>query len=71
MNYLSEQTLICIALVLVLLIALASGIIGWQMGWKRCVDYIDSLNMKNIEGLMRAENLALETAREGEVENDS
>lgn len=48
MNSLTMDTQTCIVLVLVLLIALVSGAIGWHMGWVRCVEYIESLNFSHI-----------------------
>uniref|UniRef100_A0A6M3JHW6 Uncharacterized protein n=1 Tax=viral metagenome TaxID=1070528 RepID=A0A6M3JHW6_9ZZZZ len=45
---LTTETQVCICIVLVLLIVLVSGVVGWRMGWVRCVEYIESLNMNNI-----------------------
>lgn len=46
MNFLralTMETQVCIALVLVLLIMVASGIIGYRIGWERAVEYLMKL----------------------------
>jgi len=68
---LTIETQICICLVLVLCIILASGYIAWHMGWNRCADYIKSLNMKHMNRVldeMKAEDLMLEQGREADHE---
>ena len=39
-------TQICGALVLVLLIILVSGMIGWRIGYDRCIERIKECNIK-------------------------
>jgi len=42
----TTETQVCMVLVLVLLIALVSGIIGHRMGWERCIEYFEKCNIE-------------------------
>ena len=67
---LTYETQVCITLVLVLLVALMSGVVGWRMGWDRCVDYIRSLKIADMDMYLdeMEEDLMLEQGREADHE---
>ena len=49
-------TQICAVLVLVLMIMLVSGMIGWRIGYDRCIENIREYNIKALKAVRNEES---------------